>query len=85
MYIKGIGIIHSATRYIMKTYRILTQGYDLILGNPLKSVRYVLDNYDKAIIRAKEEKRRMSVPNVIQWNSTEIQEFEFVKKVDVEI
>lgn len=69
----------------MKTYRILTQGYDLILGNPLKSVRYVLDNYDKAIARAKEEKKRMSVPHVIQWNSTEIQEFEFVKKVDVEI
>lgn len=69
----------------MKTYRILTQGYDLILGNPLKSVRYVLDNYDKAIARAKEEKKRMRVPHVIQWNSTEIQEFEFVKKVDVEI
>lgn len=69
----------------MKTYRILTQGYDLILGNPLKSVKYVLDDYDKAIVRAKEEKQRMSVPHVIQWNSTEIQEFEFVKKVDVEI
>lgn len=69
----------------MKTYRILTQGYDLILGNPLKSVRYVLDNYDKAVARAKEEKRKMSVPYVIQWNSTEIQEFEFVKQIDVEI
>lgn len=69
----------------MKTYRILTQGYDLILGNPLKSVKYVLDDYDKAVVRAKEEKQRMSVPHVIQWNSTEIQEFEFVKKVDVEI
>ena len=69
----------------MKTYRIVTNGYDLILGNPLKSVRYVLDNYDKAVTRAKEEKKRMSVPNVIQWNSTEIQEFEFVKKIDVEI
>lgn len=69
----------------MKTYRILTQGYDLILGNPLKSVKYVLNDYDKAIVRAKEEKAKMSVPHVIQWNSTEIQEFEFVKKVDVEI
>ena len=69
----------------MKTYRILTQGYDLILGNPLKSVKYVLDDYDKAVVRAKEEKKRMSVPHVIQWHSTEIQEFEFVKKVDVEI
>lgn len=69
----------------MKTYRILTQGYDLILGNPLKSVKYVLNDYDKAIVRAKEEKQKMSVPHVIQWNSTEIQEFEFVKKVDVEI
>jgi len=69
----------------MKTYRILTQGYDLILGEPLKSVKYVLDDYDKAVVRAKEEKKRMSVPHVIQWNSTEIQEFEFVKKVDVEI
>lgn len=69
----------------MKTYRILTLGYDLILGNPLKSVKYVLDNYDKAITRAKEEKKRMSVPHVIQWISTEIQEFEFVKKIDVEI
>lgn len=69
----------------MKTYRIVTQGFDLILGNPLKSVRYVLDNYDKAVTRAKEEKKRMSVPNVIQWNSTEIREFEFVKKIDVEI
>lgn len=69
----------------MKTYRILTQGYDLILGNPLKSVKYVLNDYNKAIVRAKEEKQKMSVPNVIQWNSTEIQEFEFVKKVDVEI
>ena len=36
----------------MKTYRIVTQGFDLVLGNPLKSVRYVLDNYDKAITRA---------------------------------
>lgn len=69
----------------MKTYRIVTQGYDLILGNPLKSVKYVLDDYDKAITRAKEEKQQMSVPHVIQWNSTEIQEFEFVKKIDVEI
>ena len=69
----------------MKTYRIVTQGYDLILGNPLKSVRYVLDDYDKAINRAKEEKKRMSVPHVIQWNSTEIQEFEFTKKINVEI
>ena len=69
----------------MKTYRIVTKGYDLILGNPLKSVKYVLDDYDKAITRAKEEKKRMSVTNVIQWNSTEIQEFEFVKKIDVEI
>ena len=69
----------------MKTYRIVTQGYDLILGNPLKSVKYVLDNYDKAVTRVKEEKKRMSVPHVIQWNSTEIQEFEFVKRVDVEI
>lgn len=66
----------------MKTYRIVTQGYDLILGNPLKSVKYVLDDYDKAITRAKEEKRRMSVPNVIQWNSTEIQEFEFVRSIE---
>lgn len=69
----------------MKTYRIVTQGYDLILGNPLKSVRYVLDDYDKAIALAKEEKKRMSVPHVIQWNSTEIQEFEFTKKINVEI
>jgi hypothetical protein len=69
----------------MKTYRILTQGYDLILGNHLKSVKYVLDDYDKVITRVKEEKRRMSVPNVIKWNSIEIQEFEFVKKIDVEI
>ena len=69
----------------MKTYRIVTKGYDLILGNPLKSVKYVLDDYDKAITRAKEEKKRMSVTNVLQWNSTEIQEFEFVKKIDVEI
>lgn len=69
----------------MKTYRIVTQGYDLILGNPLKSVKYVLDDYDKAINRAKEEKKRMSVPHVIQWNSTEIQEFEFTKKINVEI
>ena len=69
----------------MKTYRIVTQGYDLILGNPLKSVKYVLDDYDKAIARAKEEKKQMSVPHVIQWNSTEIQEFAFVKKIDVEI
>ena len=69
----------------MKTYRILTLGYDLILGVPQKSVKYVLDDYDKAIVRAKEEKQRMSVPHVIQWISTEIQEFEFVKKIDVEI
>lgn len=69
----------------MKTYRIVTQGYDLILGNPLKSVRYVIDNLDKAIARARDEKRRMSVPHVIQWNSTEIQEFEFTKKIDVEL
>ena len=69
----------------MKTYRIITQGYDLILGNPLKSVRYVLDDYDKAIARAKDEKRRMSVPHVIQWNSTEIQEFEFTKNINVEL
>lgn len=68
----------------MKTYRIVTQGYDLILGNPLKSVKYVLDDYDKAITRAKEEKRKMSVPNVIQWNSTEIQEFEFVRSIEAE-
>ena len=69
----------------MKTYRILTLGYDLILGYPLKSVKYVLDDYDKTITRAKEEKKQMSVPHVIQWISTEIQEFEFVKKIDVEI
>lgn len=69
----------------MKTYRILTQGYDLILNNPLKSVKYVLDDYDKAVARAKEEKKRMSVPHVYHWSSTEIQEFEFVKKVDVKI
>lgn len=69
----------------MKTYRIVTQGYDLILGNPLKSVKYVLDDYNKAIALAKEEKKRMSVPHVIQWNSTEIQEFEFTKKINVEI
>ena len=69
----------------MKTYRILTVGYDLILRNPLNSVKYVLDDYDKAIVRAKEEKKQMSVPHVIQWISTEIQEFEFVKKIDVEI
>lgn len=69
----------------MKTYRIVTQGYDLILGNPLKSVRYVIDDLDKAIVRARDEKKRMSVPHVIQWNSTEIQEFEFTKKIDVEL
>lgn len=69
----------------MKTYRIVTKGFDLILGNPLKSVKYVLDNYDKAITRAKEEKKRMSVPHVIQWNSTEIQEFEFVRDIKVEL
>ena len=69
----------------MKTYRIVTQGYDLILGNPLKSVRYVIDDLDKAIARAKKEKKRMSVPHVIQWNSTEIQEFEFTKNINVEI
>lgn len=69
----------------MKIYRIVTQGCSLFLGKPLKSVKYVLDDYDKDITRVKEEKRRMSVPHVIQWNSTEIQEFEFVKKVDVEI
>ena len=69
----------------MKTYRIVTQGYDLILGNPLKSVKYVIEDLDKAIARAKDEKRRMSVPHVIQWNSTDIQEFEFTKKIDVEI
>lgn len=69
----------------MKTYRILTQGYDLILNNPLRSVKYVLNDYDKAIVRAMEEKQRMSVPHVHKWKSTEIQEFEFVRKVDVEI
>ena len=69
----------------MKTYRIVTEGFDLILGNPLKSVRYVLDNYDKAVTRAKEEKKRMSVPHVIQWNSTYIQEFEFVRDIKVEL
>ena len=69
----------------MKTYRIVTQGYDLILGNPLKSVKYVLENYDKAVARAKEEKKRMSVPHVIQWNSTDIQEFEFVRDIKVEL
>lgn len=69
----------------MKTYRIVTQGYDLILGNHLKSVKYVLDNYDKAVARAKEEKKRMSVPHVIQWNSTDIQEFEFVRDIKVEL
>ena len=68
----------------MKTYRIVTQGFDLILGNPLKSVKYTM-SIDKAIIRAKEEKKRMSVPHVIQWKSTEIQEFEFVRNVEVEL
>ena len=69
----------------MKTYRIVTYGFDLILGNPLTSIKYVLDNYDKAVARAKEEKKRMSVPHVIQWKSTEIQEFEFVRDIKVEL
>lgn len=69
----------------MKTYRIVTQGHDLILGNPLKSVKYVLDDRDKAIARAKEEKKRMEVPHVTQWRSTEIQEFEFVRNINVEL
>lgn len=68
----------------MKTYRIVTQGFDLILGNSLKSVKYTM-SIDKAIIRAEEEKKRMSVPHVIQWKSTDIQEFEFVRNVDVEL
>lgn len=65
----------------MKTYRILTKGYDLILGNPLQSVRYVLDDYDKTMTRAQEEKQQMSVPHVIEWYSTEIQEFELVRTI----
>lgn len=68
----------------MKIYRIVTQGCSLFLGKPLKSVKYVLDDYDKAITRAKEEKRRMSVPHVTQWNSTEIQEFKFVRSIEME-
>ncbi|MCR4565848.1 MAG: hypothetical protein K5651_07150 [Bacteroidales bacterium] len=66
-------------------YRIVTQGYDLILGNPLKSVRYVLDDYDKAIARAKAEKKQVSVPHVLQWNSTEIQEFTFSRNIKVDL
>lgn len=61
----------------MKNTRALVTG--------CRSVRYVLDDYDKAIARAKAEKQRMSVPHVIQWNSTEIQEFEFTKNINVEI
>lgn len=46
---------------------------------------YSKSEADKAIARAKAEKQRMSVPHVIQWNSTKIQEFEFTKNINVEI
>lgn len=43
------------------------------------------DTLHLTVRRKKEEKKSMSVPHVIQWNSTEIQEFKFVRDIKVEI
>lgn len=65
-----------------KMYRIEVRGYDLVLGNECRLVRYK-STQDAALKVARELKEHLDRPDIIRYGGAEIREYQYVRSIPV--
>ena len=65
-----------------KMYRIEVRGYDLVLGNECRLVRYK-STQDAALKVARELKEHLDRPDIIRYSGAEIREYQYVRSIPV--
>lgn len=65
-----------------KRYRIEVRGYDLVLGNECRLVRY-RSTQDAALKVARELKEHLDRPGVTRYVDAEIREYQYVRSISV--